>query len=197
MNAQIGSDVADKILSASKRNLVASAVKKVKEGKPLSEKEKRAVEEAGGTKVMAASLSAAAAMLECSSVALKKAKKKGAPGFRANGSVCISELRPWLESNLDQLEGSDDKAALECRRLIAQCERLEFQNEIEKGKYTPNHKIESDGMALGVLVNTECMRFVVDAPTWAGLPPEEISKRAKEIHRKVLDTFRNAFQKIL
>jgi uncharacterized protein YceK len=146
--------------------------------------------------VMAASISAAAAMLGCSVVVLKKAKKEGAPGFRANGSVCISELKPWLEENLDRLSESDSKEALECRRLLAQCKKLEFQNEVELGSYTPNDKVRSDGMALGALVDSETMRFVSDVPTWAGLPAEEMEKRTKDLREKIRAAFRSAVERI-
>lgn len=145
---------------------------------------------------MAASLSAAAAILECSISILKKAKKLGAPGFRSNGSVCISELRPWLEANMERIAGDDSKEALECRRLIAQCEKLEYQNEVERGNYTHNDIVHSHGLQLGALVDSETMRFVADAPTFAGLPPDEIERRVKALREKMRAEFRRAIEKI-
>lgn len=129
-------------------------------------------------KVMASSLSAAAAMLECSARLLKNAKRSGAPGFRANGSVCISELKPWMEENAESLE-ENDKEALECRRILAQCEKLEYQNEVERRKYTHNDILREQGIRIGHATRTALLRLKSDAPTWEGLPADEIERRVE------------------
>ena len=54
---------------------------------------------------MATSLSAAAECVGIKPAFLAWAKKKGVTAFRANGSVCISELEPWLIKNLPEPMG--------------------------------------------------------------------------------------------
>ncbi len=55
--------------------------------------------------LMATSLSAAAEIIGIKPAFLSWAKKKGVTAFRANGSVCISELEPWLIKNLPEPMG--------------------------------------------------------------------------------------------
>src|SRR5690606_29368220 len=95
-------------------------------------------------------LSAAAAMLECTTTTLKRAKKAGAPGFRSNNSVCISELQPWLEQRKQQLAAMDEqsKEALECAKLAIQVKRLTWAHDVERGEYTPNSELRMQGLAI-------------------------------------------------
>ena len=147
---------------------------------------------------MAASLSAAAVILECSPSALKKAKRAGAPGFRANNSVCISELKPWLSENLDQMttEESGSKEALECRRLLAQCEKIEFQNEVEKGSYTHNDLLTQQGRRIGAATRSELLRFKSDVPTWEGLAAAEMERRVSALIDSICRTLNDAMSKV-
>lgn len=120
-------------------------------------------------------------MLDCSISVLKAAKKGGAPGFRANNSVCISELRPWMEEHGSDYENVNDKNALECRRIALQCEKLEFQNEVERGNYTHNDLIREQGIRIGTATRAALQRLRVDAPTWSGLSASEIESRVSQL----------------
>jgi hypothetical protein len=145
---------------------------------------------------MAASLSAAAARLECHPTVLKNAKKAGAPGFRPNGSVCISELKPWLAENAEAVDGSGSrKEELECRRLLAQCEKLEFQNEVERGLYTHNDVIADQGRRIGAATRAELLRFKADVPTWEGLKASEMERRVSVLIDSICKTLNNALSK--
>jgi len=140
---------------------------------------------------MAATLSAAASMMECHVSVLKRAKKAGSPGFRANGSVNLTELKPWLEENLDSLDDSDSKEALECRRLLAQCEKLEFQNEVEKGNYTHNSVVADQAIRAASATKSELMRFTAEVPTWEGLSAADLEKKTKALVDSVCRNLNN------
>jgi hypothetical protein len=147
--------------------------------------------------VMAASLSAAAAQLDCAPSVLKRAKKAGAPGFRPNGSVCISELKTWLQKHSEDVDGtSSQKEELECRRLVAQCEKLEFQNEVEKGLYTHNDKLREQGRRIGGATRSELMRFKADCPTWEGLTAVEIERRVDALIDLICRNLNSATERV-
>lgn len=128
--------------------------------------------------VMAASIGAAAGMLECHLSALQQAKKDGCPAFRSNGSVNITELRAWLEERPAQ--PVVNKAQLECRRLLAQCEKIEHGNEVERGLYTHNDAIKADMLRIGSATRAALQTLKADAPTWEGLAAAEIERRVSE-----------------
>jgi len=145
---------------------------------------------------MAASLSAAAAMLDCHASVLKRAKKAGAPGFRPNGSVCITELKPWLAEHAEDVDGTmSHKEELECRRLVAQCEKLEFQNEVERGTYTHNDIIAEQGRRIGSATRSELLRFKADVPTWEGLKAAEMERRVSVLIDSICKTLNSALSK--
>lgn len=147
--------------------------------------------------IMAASLSAAAAMLECHPSVLKRAKKMGAPGFRANGSVSITDLKPWIIEHAEDVDGTmSDKEELECRRLVAQCEKLEFQNEVERGQYTHNEILLQQGRRIGSATRSELLRFKSDVPTWEGLPAAEMERRVSALIDNICRTLNNALSKV-
>ena len=147
---------------------------------------------------MAASMHAAASILECSLPDLKRAKRAGAPGFRANNSVCISELKPWLAEHLSEMtdEESGSKEALECRRLLAQCEKIEFQNEVEKGAYTHNDLLTQQGRRIGAATRSELLRFKSDVPTWEGLSAAEMERRVSALIDSICRTLNDAMSKV-
>lgn len=128
---------------------------------------------------MAASIGAAAAMLGCSLPVLKRAKKAGAAGFRANGSVNVTELREWLAANPADEEG-ESKEALECRKLKLQCERLEHDLAVTRGEYTHNDKIREDNLRIGAATRAALQTLKGDVPTWEGLSAAEMQIRIEE-----------------
>lgn len=141
---------------------------------------------------MAASIKAAAAMLGCSEAQLKDAKARGSKGFRSNGSVCIPEVAEWLKENPQQ--GADDKKKLECRRLVAQCEKLE--HELALARRDALTKIEvNECLAKAVAQFTSVLKSREgDAPMWSGLPPSDIQKRVRSQNESILLELQSAFR---
>lgn len=120
---------------------------------------------------MAASLAAAATMLECPKAMLKMAKAQGADGFRANGSVCISELKAWLETNDVEM---DKKTALECRKLEVHCKRAEHEYAVALKLYTSNEQVAADTLRRETALRGEVLAFIHDMPSLAGMAPEQM-----------------------
>lgn len=177
------SEIATKIKAANETVLLRRAAEKVKAGKPLTAREERACAAAQNDLIMASSMGHASALLDTPLPILKKAKRAGAPGFRSNSSVCITELKPWLEANIETLtaENPEGKETLECRRLLAQCEKLEFQNSVERGQYIHLEEIERQARVVAATTRNEFLRIKADAPTWAGLDPAEIDRRVSRL----------------
>jgi len=80
------------------------------------------------------SLAGAALYLKCPIEVIKAAKKAGCPAFRS-GRIYIEEVKAWLETNEADEESILSKERLQCRKLLAECQAKELQNEIEAGKY--------------------------------------------------------------
>jgi hypothetical protein len=146
-------------------------------------------------KVMAASLSAAAAAMGCTASMLKRAKKAGAPGFRSNNSVCISELQPWFEKWSEELE-PESKEALECERLVIQIKRLNWAHDVERGQYTPNDELKRQGFAIASATRSELLRIKSDAPSWAGLSAPEIEVKAIALVDSIIKNLHDSLSKI-
>lgn len=82
-------------------------------------------------------------------------------------------------------ENVTDKNLLECRRISLQCEKLEFQNEVERKKYTHNDLLREQGIAIGTATRSELMQLKADAPTWSGLSAPDIEARVDAILEKI------------
>ncbi|MBI4324875.1 MAG: hypothetical protein HY674_06385 [Chloroflexi bacterium] len=65
---------------------------------------------------------------------LKRAKRAGAPGFR-HSRIFLAEVGPWLKEHAQELASPGERERLEIRRLVAQCQRLEYENSAERAKY--------------------------------------------------------------
>jgi|GEM_PF-6883762 len=73
------------------------------------------------------SIAQAAAAMGVPKSVLRKLKRDGAPGFHGS-RVYPAELRPHLETMSSAATATADRDALECRRLLAQCKRIEHAN---------------------------------------------------------------------
>lgn len=81
------------------------------------------------------SLASAAAQLGVHISVLKRAKNEGCPAFK-NTRVDLDLLRPWLEARKSALaEAPMGREALENRKLLAQCAKIEFELEVERKLY--------------------------------------------------------------
>ncbi len=118
---------------------IGNALEKVRDGKAITSGEQRLIDEASKPRVQRSfdTFQQAAAALGISAAVLRRAKRNGLPGF-SHGRIYPGELLPALQASAAKgiNEGlPPDKEALECRRLLAQCERFEFENKVELGKY--------------------------------------------------------------
>lgn len=149
-------------------------------------------------KIVADSLRAAVAILKTHDIQLsvdrlKKMKADGCPAFRS-GRVHIRELLQWLQSNpeAESTEGEESKEALERRRLLAQCEKLEHELAVTRGEYIHRSQFESDAIRVADLVRTEFLAFHADQVTWAGLDEVERDRRGKARVRESLGNLKKA-----
>jgi hypothetical protein len=140
------------------------------------------------------SMGAAAAALGVKVADLKKAKRLGAPGFH-NSRVDISELRPWLDKRRAKLqEEGNSKEALEIRKLLGQCERIEYQNEVERGRFYEKESVHSEFRRIGEILKTmlvsKCRNEL--AVKLEGLDIYQRMKVLDEFALEVLDNWRSA-----
>jgi hypothetical protein len=81
------------------------------------------------------SAEAAAARLGVPVQAVERARRAGCDAFEASGRITLARLAEWLKANPEQLAEATGKAAAEERIARARAERLEFENEVRKGRY--------------------------------------------------------------
>lgn len=144
---------------------------------------------------LAPSLESAAAQIGCAKSDLTRAKASGSKAFKPNGSVSIPEVTQWLKDNPPSGE-STSKAVLECRRLIAQCEKLEHDLAKARREVIPRDEyITNNARAVaefwGALRSLEG-----NAPTWSGLPGHEIQQRVKALIRETMGTLQGRFESL-
>lgn len=72
-------------------------------------------------------------------------KVEGCPLPRSNGKYLVSEWAAFgkVISTAPAMKGTD-KAALEARKIKAQCEKLEFWLAVDRGEYTSNEVIGAE-----------------------------------------------------
>ena len=131
----------------------------------------------------APSMANAAARIGCGLPALKRAKAGGCNGFRG----CRVNLRiatEWLKDNKPAAE-DHSKEALEIRRLLAQCLKLEFELAATKKLYISLEHAQAQALRIGGAIRTELNRIVSDAPTWEGLRAADIEERAAALVRSI------------
>jgi len=143
-NNDLTSDAAERIMAADFKNIV----KKVREGKTLSQSELARVQ-ARASGVRGTSLTVAANMTELASVlgvarqTLNRWRKlEGAPAPAANGTHSVIAWRQFMAANA--LEGgsvSTDMEALKARKLLAEIEDRELRLAVRKDEYVPLEEV--------------------------------------------------------
>lgn len=131
------------------------------------------------------SIAQAAVALECSVVDLRALKKEGAPGFRGS-RVYPAELVPYMKAKAEMagaIAGAEKrmgKEALECRRLLRQCERLEVALAKEVGRSWDADQVKASWL----------MHILAARQTWltlaAGLSPQLAGQTIPEIERRLV-----------
>lgn len=177
-----------RILAANESVLLQDAVKKLKAGQPLTQRQQKLVEARDKAAradnhfdTMAQAAAWLAEHLEMrkhnARLLLKQAKQQGLPGFN-HGRVQMHDLLPHLRVMM-KAQGAaepDPKESLECRRLVAQCERIEFQNKTEQGRYYLAEDVHRQDEARLIGVRTVLVTRLKNQ-----LPPRLEGKSASEI----------------
>ena len=135
------------------------------------------------------SLRAAASTLDVQLSVIKKAKNDGCGAFK-NTRVDIVELRKWLEQKKDEYrdvynnENSVD--ALEIRKLLAQCQKIEIDNEIRMQNLLKREDVIATQVRVFSAIRTDLEALESIAPQIVGLPTHEVAKRIRDHVRDAL-----------
>lgn len=150
--AAIPADLAKAALRKDSSNLL----KKVAAGKTLTKSErevlsKASVEEANpkpeSLPKRAASMKAAASMLNFPMTWISIAKASGCAGFNAKGSVLLKPVRDWILENQTKLESTADQLPLREQKLAEEVRRLRIRNDKDAGKLVEVAYIEHQDAA--------------------------------------------------
>jgi hypothetical protein len=132
------------------------------------------------------SIASAAAALQIPVDTLRAAKSAGAPGFRGS-RVYPADLVPWLQAQ-DKGALQDDKRTLERKKLLLQCERIAFQNDVERGRYVEKSVFVSALIQLGS-EQKALLRQKLESELPGVIPGLEAGQRseAKSFCKRVVD----------
>jgi hypothetical protein len=143
---------------------------------------------------VATTLGAAAARIGCTVSDLRRARDAGVEGF-AYGRVNIPVVAKWLAENPPPAGDVMDEESLKLRKLLAQCKKLELDEAILRGEYTPNAEVVEIGVRRGAQTRAELMSLISEAPTWAGLDAANLQDRAKKFVSGALERLSNTTHK--
>ena len=189
--ADLPPDAAEKIIAADFRNIV----KKVKEGKTLTQAELARVQsrasQARDTSItVARSLAELASVLGVARQTLNRWRKiDGAPLPKPNGSHSVVEWRQFMQAHyLEGNSASTDMDALKARKLLADIEDRELRTSVRKGEYIPLEQVRLDW--------TTCVgkaRALLEARFLNELPPVLVGKDAiairEELDRVLMEVY--------
>lgn len=82
----------------------------------------------------AASLKAAASMLDYPPAWISKAKAAGCEGFNAKGSVLLAPVKAWIEAHMDELMAAKEELSLRDQKLAEEVRKLRLRNDRDAGK---------------------------------------------------------------
>jgi hypothetical protein len=143
------------------------------------------------------SIAAAAAGMGIPKSRIRKAKKEGAPGFRGS-RVYETELAAWLEDEVEETPaatGAMEKDALECRKLRAQAERIEFENNTRYGQFVARLDIAKHLKMFGAELGQARNEFRTTFPALVvGKGVEEIRAECDKAWDAMFVKFNNHFQ---
>ncbi len=124
---------------------LANAMKRLKEGKPLSLGEQRLVDQATGERKhgTAPTMAQASKRMGLPIEILKAAKRAGAPGFKYSRVDCDA-VSGWLENNKPAVAGDRTSAeGAKLRKLNAEADTKEFLLAIKMGQYLLKAAVEN------------------------------------------------------
>jgi hypothetical protein len=144
------------------------------------------------------SIGQAAAALGIPKRVLQKLKRDGAPGFHGS-RVYPAELQPWLEAkNNEAAGGGVDRDALECRRLLGQCKRIEHANAVDSGGVIALAPVLAAIAGIGEQLKSQLRAIYEDElpPVIAGLSAEAIRIETRKANDRLCTRFYEAANKI-
>lgn len=144
------------------------------------------------------SIGQAAAALGIPKRVLQKLKRDGAPGFHGS-RVYPAELQPWLEAkNSEAGGGGVDRDALECRRLLGQCVRIERDNLEAAGQVIALAPVLAAIAGIGEQLKSQLRAIYEDElpPVIAGLSAEAIRIETRKANDRLCTRFYEAADKI-
>jgi len=186
-------DTSRLILSAD----LANIAKKVKAGKPLSQSERELIRKSTkpdppnkGQGTAYDSIAQAAAAMGVPKSVLRKLKRDGAPGFHGS-RVYPGELRPHLETLQSTTGETADRDALECRRLLAQCKRIEHANLVESAGVIAVAPVLAAIATIGEQLKSALRAIYEDElpPVISGLSPEAIRIETRKANDRLCAKF--------
>lgn len=181
--SDISADAAERIMAADFKNIV----KKVREGKTLSQAELARVQSrASGVRdsslTVASNISELASVLGVARQTLNRWRKlEGAPQPAANGSHSVIAWRQFMAAN--DLEGSSipaDMEALKARKLLADIEDRELRLSVRKKEYVPLEQVR-----LEWTTQVGKARAIFEARFLNELPPVLVGKDAIAIRQEL------------
>ena len=136
------------------------------------------------------SIAQAAAAMGVPKSVLRKLKRDGAPGFHGS-RVYPGELRPHLETLQSTTGETADRDALECRRLLAQCKRIEHANLVESGGVIAVAPVLAAITTIGEQLKSALRAIYEDElpPVISGLSPEAIRIETRKANDRLCAKF--------
>jgi len=144
------------------------------------------------------SIGQAAAALGIPKRVLQKLKRDGAPGFHGS-RVYMAELQPYLEAkNSEAAGGGVDRDALECRRLLGQCKRIEHANAVDSGGVIALAPVLAAIAGIGEQLKSQLRAIYEDElpPVIARLSAEAIRIETRKANDRLCTRFYEAANKI-
>ena len=149
--------------SLQKAASVAKALRKLKENKTLSHDEETLIADASDNRVKYFdTIAAAAGALNVAQSLLKRMKRDGCSSFRHGRVYIDEEFTKTLKAYLAAQGGKvDSKEKLEIRRLLAQCERIEFQLAVDRREFISSEEVATgyrhlaEGLKATLLANED------------------------------------------
>lgn len=145
MNAkpEISEAIPADLAKAALRKDSSNLLKKVAAGKTLTKSEREILSKASERKEIpspesipkrAASMKAAASMLNFPMTWISMAKAAGCHGFNAKGSVLLKPVREWILENQTKLESVADQLPLREQKLAEEVRKLRLRNDREESE---------------------------------------------------------------
>lgn len=82
-------------------------------------------------------------------------------------------------------------------KVLLECQRLSFRNKVERKEYIATAEYRTAAIAAVAEFRAGLQALRGDAPSWAGLPPEDIDERARVRIDEAIECLRKKFLSII